>query len=99
MQRQCEFFGPYPLKCREICPPELLNVLAYIMQSIPPEKKKPFSQVTEKEISKQDKEFVMKIMKLDPRDRPSAAELLRDEWLDETVDTFDIGGQSHGRRP
>jgi serine/threonine protein kinase len=82
LQRQCEFFGPYPLKYQEICPPDMLNVVAYIMQSIPAEKKKPFSRITEKEISKEDKDFILKIMKLDPRDRPSAAELLQDKWFD-----------------
>ncbi|KAJ9318540.1 hypothetical protein DTO271D3_1202 [Paecilomyces variotii] len=82
LQRQCEFFGPFPLTYREICPREKLNILAYIMQSIPPENKKPFSRITEREVSKEDKEFILKIMKLDPRERPSAAELLRDKWFD-----------------
>jgi len=82
LQRQCEFFGPFPLTYREICPPEKLNVLVYIMQNIQPEMKKPFSRITEQEVSKKDKEFILKIMKLDPRDRPSAAELLQDQWFD-----------------
>ncbi|KAI9929490.1 hypothetical protein MW887_000963 [Aspergillus wentii] len=81
LQRQCEFFGPFPMTYREICPPETLNILAYMMQSIPPERKRPFARITEKEISKEDKEFVVNIMKLDPRDRPSAAELLHKRWL------------------
>ncbi|KAE8384375.1 kinase-like domain-containing protein [Aspergillus alliaceus] len=58
LQRQCEFFGSFPLVYRELCPYETLNVLA------------------------EDKEFILKIMKLDPRDRPSAAELLQDKWFD-----------------
>ncbi|KAJ9244965.1 hypothetical protein DTO169E5_1346 [Paecilomyces variotii] len=82
LQRQCEFFGPFPLTYREICPREKLNILAYIMQSVPPENKKPFSRITEREVSKEDKEFILKIMKLDPRERPSAAELLRDKWFE-----------------
>ncbi|PTU25587.1 hypothetical protein P175DRAFT_0430052 [Aspergillus ochraceoroseus IBT 24754] len=81
LQRQCELFGPFPLTYREICPPETLNILAYIMKSIPPEKKKPFSRISEQEISKEDKEFILRIMKLDPRDRPSARELLQDKWF------------------
>ena len=52
------------------------------MQSIPPENKKPFSRIAEREVSKEDKEFILKIMRLDPRERPSAAELLRDKWFD-----------------
>lgn len=82
LQRQCEFFGPFPLTYRELCPQETLNLLAYIMQSIPPERKKPFSRISEKEVSKEDKEFILKIMKLDPRDRPSAGELLQDKWFE-----------------
>ncbi|KAB8079449.1 kinase-like domain-containing protein [Aspergillus leporis] len=81
LQRQCEFFGPFPLTYREICPQKKLNALAYIMQSIPPERRKLFSRISEQEISKEDKEFVLKVMKLDPRDRPSAAELLQDKWF------------------
>lgn len=34
-----------------------------------------------KEICNEDKEFVLKVMKLDPRDRPSAEELLEDSWF------------------
>ncbi|PKY04130.1 kinase-like protein [Aspergillus campestris IBT 28561] len=82
LQRQCEFFGPFPLTYRGICPQETLDMLAYITQSIPPEKKKPFARISEKEVSKEDKEFILKIMTLDPRDRPSAAELLQDECHD-----------------
>jgi serine/threonine protein kinase len=82
LQRQCEFFGPFPVTYPEICPREILNFLAYIMQNIPPEKKKPFGRISEKEVSKEDKEFILRIMKLDPRDRPSAAELLQDKWFD-----------------
>ncbi|KAE8146934.1 putative serine/threonine protein kinase [Aspergillus avenaceus] len=82
LQRQCEFFGPFPLTYRELCNRDTLNFLAYIMKSIPPERKKPFVRISEKELSKEDKEFILRIMKLDPRDRPTAAELLQDKWFD-----------------
>lgn len=54
------------------------------MQNIPPEKKKMFARISESELSKDDKEFVLGIMKLDPRHRPSAADLLQDEWFDKS---------------
>jgi hypothetical protein len=38
------------------------------MQGISPERRKLFSQISEQEISKEDKEFVLKIIKIDPRD-------------------------------
>lgn len=69
---------------QEICPPETLDILAFIMQNIPPEKKKMFARISESELSKDDKEFVLGIMKLDPRHRPSAADLLQDEWFDKS---------------
>jgi serine/threonine protein kinase len=33
------------------------------------------------EITKEGRDFICRIMKLDPRDRPSARELLQDEWF------------------
>ncbi|KAG2025286.1 hypothetical protein GB937_003049 [Aspergillus fischeri] len=50
-------------------------------RSIPPEKKKLFGRIPE-EVAKEDKELILKIMKLGPRDSPSAAELLHDKWFD-----------------
>ncbi|KAL5047245.1 kinase-like domain-containing protein [Aspergillus fruticulosus] len=79
--RQCEFFGLFPLTYHKICPQEKLDVLAYIIQSISPERRKLFSRISEQDISKEDKEFVLKVMKLDLRDRPSTAELLQDKWF------------------
>lgn len=48
------------------------------MHETPPESLRPFHLTTSKEISEEDKAFIMRIMKLDPRDRPTAAELLED---------------------
>jgi hypothetical protein len=50
------------------------------MQEIPQAKTTSFSRITEREIVKKDKDFIRKIMKLDWRDRPTARELLEDEW-------------------
>lgn len=55
--------------------------ISYIMNLIPPEAMTPFRFVTEREVSKEDKEFILKIMKMDWRDRPTAKELLQDEWF------------------
>lgn len=51
------------------------------MDSVPPVDVKPFANASKEEISAEDKEFILKIMKLDPRDRPSAKQLLGDEWF------------------
>ncbi|OJJ71915.1 hypothetical protein ASPBRDRAFT_196048 [Aspergillus brasiliensis CBS 101740] len=54
-----------------------------VMSVIPPEKLKPFRYLREREICDADKAFVLRIMKLDPRDRPTVKELLQDEWFTE----------------
>ncbi|KFZ09115.1 hypothetical protein V501_05700 [Pseudogymnoascus sp. VKM F-4519 (FW-2642)] len=81
LMRQHQFFGPFPLSYKEIADNETLGILAHVMHGVPREKMKPFARITEQEISKENKAFILKIMKLDPRDRPTAKELLQDEWF------------------
>jgi hypothetical protein len=50
------------------------------MQEIPQAKTTSFSRITDREVIKKDKDFISRIMKLDWRDRPTARELLEDEW-------------------
>ncbi|KAK2754807.1 hypothetical protein FQN54_006700 [Arachnomyces sp. PD_36] len=76
------YFGPYPASYADLADQETMGVLSLVMNDVPPEKLKPFSLASRREISEEDKEFVLKIMKLDPRDRPTAKELLDDEWFD-----------------
>jgi hypothetical protein len=42
---------------------------------------RPFEYIEDIELVKEDRLFFLKFMKLDPRDRPSARELLEDEWF------------------
>lgn len=51
------------------------------MTSVPSSQMKPFQLASRREISPEDKEFVLKIMKMDPRDRPTVTEILEDEWF------------------
>jgi serine/threonine protein kinase len=51
------------------------------MKGVPHREMKPFEYITDREIIKEDKALLLKIMKLDPRDRPTAKELLQDEWF------------------
>ncbi|KAL2368287.1 STE/STE20 protein kinase [Blastomyces gilchristii SLH14081] len=76
------YFGPYPPSYCDLANKETLMVLTYVMDTVPPEKIKPFSLASQREISTEDKEFILRIMKLDPRDRPTAKELLEDKWFD-----------------
>ncbi|KAJ6156154.1 kinase-like protein [Penicillium chrysogenum] len=78
LTKQCQFFGPFPVSYQEIARPSTLNILMGIMGSLRG-KQKPFANISTEEVSSEDKKFIPKIMKLDPRDRPSAQQLLDDE--------------------
>ena len=43
----------------------------------------PFERSTDPYLTEADKMILLKNMKLDPRDRPTASELLEDEWFDQ----------------
>lgn len=78
-----KFFGPYPesfLTLKGISP-EVIQLLGDIMNAFPSEERKPFHKASSTEISNQDRDFICKMMKLDPRDRPTVLELLQDEWF------------------
>jgi serine/threonine protein kinase len=75
------FFGPFPLTYKTLADSKTLNYLAEIMNNVP--QRKPFYMIKDKEFEPEDKNFLLKIMKLDPRDRPTAKQLLKDSWFSE----------------
>jgi casein kinase II subunit alpha len=79
------FFGPYPATYMTLngINPDVLELLTEIHNTFPPEKRKPFQRISRTEISHRDRDFICKIMKMDPRDRPTVQELLEDEWFQE----------------
>ncbi|KAI0097929.1 STE/STE20 protein kinase [Nemania sp. FL0031] len=81
VKSQFRWFGPFPAKVREIFNDETLISILHLMDLMPAETLTPFRYVTEREVAKVDKDFVVKIMKMDWRDRPTAKELLSDEWF------------------
>ncbi|KAI0376861.1 STE/STE20 protein kinase [Hypomontagnella monticulosa] len=81
VKSQFRYFGPFPAKYQEIASEETLLSILYLTQLIPPSSMTPFRLVTEREVAKEDKEFILKIMQMDWRDRPTARELLRDKWF------------------
>ena len=83
LKKQFQYFGPFPAKYEEVASPETIAAIIYLIEVIPQSQTKPFHRTTEKEVCKNDKEFIGKIMKLDWRDRPTARELLDDKWFKE----------------
>ncbi|GAM91554.1 hypothetical protein ANO11243_096060 [Dothideomycetidae sp. 11243] len=81
---QHRHFGPFPETYKEFTDEETQRAILHLMSWVPPEKMRPFHRVGEREIAPADKAFLLKIMKLDPRERTTAHALLEDEWWAET---------------
>lgn len=79
LKRIYKFFGPSPPNYSDN--PDAMMIINFFNNSGPPEK--PFHLVTTREIPAADKTFILKVMKLDPRERPTVEELLEDEWFTE----------------
>lgn len=83
LKRQFKYFGPFEPNYREIASDQTIMAILYLMDVIPQSETTPFSRTAEREVCKKDKEFILKIMKMDWRDRPTTKELLEDEWFKE----------------
>ncbi|RYN19232.1 hypothetical protein AA0115_g10843 [Alternaria tenuissima] len=83
---QFKYFGPFPAKIAEIADPETAQSIILLMENVPKEKTTPFRRTTEREVSRRDNIFIPKMMKLDWIDRPTAKELLEDEWWNDDAE-------------
>ena len=80
--RQISSFGPFPLKFQEIVDPETLQNCTKVQEYINDNSlMKPFITARDPELDEDDQRFICRILKIDPRDRPTARELLQDRWL------------------
>nr|POF17501.1 serine/threonine-protein kinase pak mbt [Quercus suber] len=88
LYRMHRYFGPFPTTFQEITDDNAATIINHINDLGPPGK--PYHLVTRREIPPADRDFIIKIMKLDPRDRPTAEQLLADSWFtEESEDTRD----------
>ncbi|KAK4452900.1 kinase-like protein [Podospora aff. communis PSN243] len=78
LKRMHRFFGPFPHSYQDFKDEDTMTIIDFI--NAPP---KPFHRVGPREVPPADMEFFLKVMKLDPRDRPTAEELLADVWFSE----------------
>lgn len=74
------WFGAYPLSYEKMADEKALGGMVTVMENTA-DTQTPFSRLTEKDISNEDKEFILKMMKMDLNERPAALQLLRDEWF------------------
>ncbi|RMZ22701.1 hypothetical protein D0859_13274 [Hortaea werneckii] len=83
LMEQARYFGPFPLRYKELLDEESESILAAIHVLIKQQRtRKPFLLVEDEEVLPEDKEFLCDVMKLDPLERPTARELLQDRWFD-----------------
>lgn len=80
LERNHIFFGPFPLSYTDFVPREKRDGLAKIMNRVGANRK-PFGMIKDPEFNDDDKAVILRIMKLDPRDRPKVEALLEDEWF------------------
>ncbi|PGH26560.1 serine/threonine protein kinase [Polytolypa hystricis UAMH7299] len=81
LMKHHEWFGPFPHTMKEIVDEEAEKIIAYTYRKV--ERVGAFAYRKEREICGADKAFILRVMKLDPTDRKTAAELLNDEWFTE----------------
>lgn len=80
--KQLNYFGPPEVTYLEIADEERLSILTDLMNfSIETNRRTPFYMVQWPEISEAEKQFLLKIIKFDPKNRPTAPELLQDPWF------------------
>jgi hypothetical protein len=88
LMQHFRYFGPFAPKYAELfwggeAGKELDMDIQYVFDNVPESERKPFSLVNASEVLREDRDFICKIMKLDPRDRPTAKALLQDRWFEE----------------
>jgi len=88
LMQHFKYFGPFLPRYAELfgggkAEKELESVIQYVFDNVPESERRPFSLVSASEVSKEDRDLICKIMKLDPRERPTAKELLQDTWFEE----------------
>lgn len=83
---QC--FEAFAASYDEIADKERRAVLIWVMRHCPGDAMRPFHLTTSQEICDEEKEFVLKVMRLNQRDRPSAKELSEDSWFASEIGGF-----------
>ena len=79
---QCAYFGPFPDKYVELSDAITMEHLHGIEELVAQRGGRiKYRNTLARHFCKETMEFLDRFMKLDPRDRPSAQDLLQDQWL------------------
>ncbi|KAI1361455.1 serine/threonine protein kinase [Xylaria arbuscula] len=101
LKRMYSSVGPFPPSMAEIIGPDTFEVIHFLNQQGPPQR--PLQRWSTKELPPADNEFIRRILKLDPRDRPTVEEILQDEWFteesDDTRETISIEPEKELEKP
>lgn len=81
LRRMYNAVGPFPPSLADLLDPEAFQIVLFLNRQGPPQK--PLQRWTTKEIPAVDNEFIRRILKLDPRERPNVEEIMQDEWFTE----------------
>jgi serine/threonine protein kinase len=84
LKRMYHSFGPFPPSIADILDPDTYEIVHFLNLQGPPQR--PLQRWSTKQIPSADNEFIRRLLKLDPRDRPTVEEILDDEWFAETSD-------------
>lgn len=95
LKRMHRFFGPFSESFRDFKDGDTMTIVNFINAQGPPAK--PFHRVGSREVPPADMDFLLKIMKLEPRERPTAEALLADEWF--TEESWDTRDNLPGEQP
>lgn len=86
LKRRYNSFGPFPPSIADMLDPDSTDIVHFLNQQGPPQR--PLQRWTIKEIPSADNRFIRRILKMDPRERPTVEEILEDEWfVEKSVDT------------
>ncbi|EMD86879.1 hypothetical protein COCC4DRAFT_141207 [Bipolaris maydis ATCC 48331] len=82
LAKQTSIFGPFPMSYRDIADEERQSIFILLSAYLKENRSlKPFSMAEDPELTMGDRNFICRIMRRDPRDRPTAKELLEDPWF------------------
>lgn len=81
-----KWFGPFPAKYQELIgdneDSDSDKIIQALFNTVPEDDQGSLNGASLNEICIQGRDLILKIMKMDPPDRPTAAELLQDPWFE-----------------